>query len=318
MDECRSGRDVAAQALQSTREKGSTAVRPRGSIRHIFNIKARDFVIPAGEKTLVMGILNMTPDSFSNDGLLGKNRSSRLKPIDFALRLISDGADIIDVGGESTRPGSKRISQKEEIKRVIPLISLLARKCNVPISVDTYKTEVAKRALDSGASIVNNIMGVKANRSLLKMVKSYKAAIVLMHIRKTPKNMQENIRYRDLIGEIKESLRISIENCLETGIKLDRIIIDPGIGFGKAPEHNLEIINRLEEFKALNCPILIGTSRKSFIGKVLGKQPRERLIGTVASVCAGVLRGANIVRVHDVREIKDAVTLTDAILNQRA
>jgi len=247
-----------------------------------------------------MGIVNVTPDSFSQDGCLEKSHEPHNVAINLARKHIREGADIIDIGGESTRPGAKRISVKEEISRVIPTIETLAKKTKVPISVDTYKPAVAKAALAAGASIVNNIMGSKPDPSLLKVVKNYNAAIILMHIQGTPRTMQRQIYYRDLTEEIIASLRNSIEKCLEIGIKSDKIIIDPGIGFGKTVEHNLEIVNRLGDFKTLRRPLLVGTSRKSFIGKVLSKDIGHRLIGTAATVCASILKGAHMVRVHDV------------------
>ncbi|MBN1870684.1 MAG: dihydropteroate synthase [Candidatus Omnitrophica bacterium] len=263
-----------------------------------------------------MGIVNATPDSFSQDGCLVKHQGARNWAVHFARKHIKDGANIIDIGGESTRPGARRISAKEEIGRVLPIILSLAKTAKIPISIDTYKPIVAKAALDAGASIVNNIMGTNPNASLLKMVKNYNAAIVLMHIKGTPRTMQKNIHYDKLTDEIISSLKKSIEKCLEIGIKLDRIIIDPGIGFGKTVEHNLEILNRLGDFKRLGRPLLVGTSRKSFIGKVIGRDVHHRLIGTAVTVCASVLHGAHIVRVHDVKAIKEAVTMTDAIINE--
>jgi len=288
----------------------------RDNSRQKYCVPAGRYKIALGEKTKIMGVVNMTPDSFSSDGLYKKSKNDLLRAVDYAQKLIHEGADIVDIGGESTRPGSVKISETEEIKRVVPLIGVLAKKIKVPISVDTYKSNVARAALDKGAVIVNDIMGAKKDDALFKMVRDYKAAIVLMHIRNTPENMQKNIRYKNLISEICSSLRNSVENCLEIGIKLDRIIIDPGICFGKTVKHNLEIINRLNYFNVLNCPILIGTSRKSFIGKVLNKDVNGRLVGTIASACASVLNGAHILRVHDVKEIKEAVTFVDAVINK--
>ena len=285
--------------------------------RKEYTVFARDYLLDLGRATKVMAIINLTPDSFSGDGCFGKNGKVSQKALRLAYRSIQGGADILDIGGESTRPFSKAISVKEEMSRVIPTIKALAQRVKVPISVDTYKTRVAEEALDSGASIVNNIMGTKLNQGLLKMVRNYNAAIVLMHIRGTPQSMQKQTVYKNLIGEMTAALRKSIENCLEIGIKSDKIIIDPGIGFGKTVEQNLEIISRLKEFGVLNKPILIGTSRKSFIGKILNNAVEDRLIGTVASVSASVLNGAHIVRVHDVSEVKGAVRLVDAILNRK-
>ena len=263
-----------------------------------------------------MGIVNITPDSFSQDGCITRHKDFTKQAVLLAQKLIRQGTDILDLGGESTRPGARKLSVNEEIKRIIPSITALAKKTKVPISVDTYKSAVAKHALDAGASIINNIKGTHAEKSLLKMVKRYNAGIVLMHISGNPRTMQESISYKNVVTEIIDSLRNSIEICLEIGIKSDKIIVDPGIGFGKTFENNLEILNRLDEFKKLKFPILIGTSRKSFIGSVLDKGVRGRIMGTAVTVCAGILNGAHIVRVHDVKEMKDVVKMTDAILNQ--
>jgi len=264
-----------------------------------------------------MGILNVTPDSFSHDGLLTKLGNDPYAHMRYGLKLVRQGADIIDVGGESTRPGSKPISIKEEMQRVIPVIRLLAKKINIPISIDTYKPEIARCALESGAVIVNIIQGAHPAAAMLKIIKNYRAAVVLMHTRKTPQTMQKNISYKNLIPEIINALSKSIQKCLETGIKSDRILIDPGIGFAKTAEHNLEIIKHLDEFSTLKKPVLIGTSRKSFIGKIINKDPQERLWGTAATLSACILQGAHIVRVHDVKQMRDVVNVTDAILNSQ-
>lgn len=286
------------------------------SARAHFTVNAGSCQLTLGQQTRIMGIINMTPDSFSRDGCLQKTNGLQ-RALRLAGKQLRDGADIIDIGGESSRPGAKRISVKEEIDRVIPVIQSLARTMKVPISVDTYKPQVAKAALDAGATVLNNIMGAEAGPDLLKMVKNYNAAIVLMHIKGTPRTMQKKAHYKNLIQEIIDSLQKSIENCLEIGIKSDKLMLDPGIGFGKTVEHNLKILNRLGDFKALKRPLLIGTSRKSFIGKILNKDTDHRLAGTAATVCAGILRGAHIVRVHDVKAMKDIVTMTDAIINEQ-
>ena len=206
----------------------------------------------------------------------------------------------------------------EEIKRIIPTVRVLASKIRVPISVDTYKPVVARRALDAGANLINNIMGTKLNLPLLKMISRYNAALVVMHIRGTPRTMQNQAHYKNFLRDVLFELRHTIEKCLDAGIKRDKIIIDPGIGFGKTIEHNLELIQHLKDFQVLNCPILVGPSRKSFIGKVLNKDVSQRLIGTIAAVCASIINGAHIVRAHDVKKVKEAVMMTDAILNPRA
>ena len=262
-----------------------------------------------------MGIVNLTPDSFSADGVYADGCYDTGRAVAIAQRLMRDGADIIDIGGESTRPGAQEVPAREEIRRVIPAIRLLAKKIHRPISIDSHKPAVIKHALDAGASIVNTVKGVTPERSLLRMVQRYDAAIVLMHMRGNPQTMQKNICYRDLVGEIICALRKSIEKCLEIGIKSDRIIIDPGSGFGKTAGQNLEIISRLSEFNILACPILIGPSRKSFIGKVLRKGIGNRVMGTAAAVSIGIQRGAHIVRVHDVAAMRDVIRLTDAFLN---
>lgn len=257
-----------------------------------------------------MGIINMTPDSFSGDGDLKVENALKL-----AMRQIRDGADILDIGGESSRPGAVRIAEKEEIRRIMPLVTHLARLSKVPISVDTYKPEVALAALDAGAGIINNIRGTTTDKKLLKLIKKYDAAIVLMHMRGTPRTMQKRTRYKDLMAEIVRELATSVENCLEIGIKSDKIILDPGIGFAKTAEQNLQIIDQLSDLAKLKKPVLVGPSRKSFIGKILNNQPEDRLSGTIASVVAAILNGAHIVRVHDVKPVKEAVAIADAILN---
>jgi dihydropteroate synthase len=285
--------------------------------RQLFDLHARDTVLTLGVQTRIMGIVNLTPDSFSGDGrLVGLNHKiTTAACLKYAHKLTSDGADILDIGGESTRPGAVRVSAQEEIRRVIPVLKALIPQVKIPVSIDTYKIEVARHALDCGVSIVNNIRGTQASLSFLKMVRDYGASIVIMHMRGTPSTMQTKAHYKDLISEIIKELKISIEKCLGVGIKKDRIIVDPGIGFSKTLEHNLVLINHLNQLNVLHCPILLGTSRKSFIGNVLQKDAGHRLMGTAASVTTGVLRGAHIVRVHDVKEIKETLRVTDAILN---
>ena len=284
--------------------------------RKIFKVTAGPYTLELGKRTRIMGIVNLTPDSFSGDGCLTRSRGGVQKAAALAETMVREGADFIDIGGESTRPGSRRVCASEEIRRVIPTVRAIAQKIRIPLSVDTYKTVVAQHALDAGAVIINNIMGTKKNKSLLKMVRDYDAAIVLMHIRGIPSTMQRDVVYRSLFEEIAESLEKSIENCLEIGIRSDRIIIDPGLGFGKGVEHNLQIINRLKYLSRLNQPILIGASRKSFIGKVLNQDGSGRLWGSLACVCAGILNGAHIFRVHDVCQTKQIAVMTDAIINE--
>jgi len=225
--------------------------------------------------------------------------------------MIEDGADIIDVGGESTRPGSEPVPLEEELRRVIPVIKEIVKRTDVPISIDTYKSEVARQALDNGAVIVNDISGLRFDEKMVEVIAQYNASVVIMHIKGTPKTMQQNPCYDDVISEIYGYLSEGIERAQSYGIK--QIIVDPGIGFGKRLVDNLEIIRRLREFKSLGYPILIGVSRKSFIGNILNLPVEERLEGTAGAVAISVWNGANIVRVHDVKEMTRVVRIVDAI-----
>ncbi|MBP9855595.1 MAG: dihydropteroate synthase [Candidatus Omnitrophica bacterium] len=283
--------------------------------RKNFILKARTFALELGHQTRIMGIVNVTPDSFSQDGQY-KSGLNYKKAVAYAINMVKNGADILDIGGESSRPGAKKITIKEELKRIIPIIEALYSKTKIPISVDTYKPIVAKEALKAGASLVNTIKGCDVPTQLIQHVRDYDAAIILMHMKGTPLTMQKKISYSDVMVEIIKSLQKSKEKCLEKGIKSDKIVLDPGIGFGKSIQHNLSIINRLNMLTILNCPLLIGTSRKSFIGNILNKNTNERLIGTLATVSAATMRGAHIIRVHDVAAAKETVKMMDAILNE--
>ncbi len=274
--------------------------------KKFFKIKIGQKEFVFGRRTYVMGILNLTPDSFSGDGIY----KEPTKALEAAQRMEEEGADIIDIGGESTRPGSAPISVEEELKRVIPVIKRLAKKIRIPISIDTMKSKVAEEALENGASMVNDISGLRADKRMRNIIKRHNVLIVIMHIKGTPRTMQRNPEYKSLISEIIESLRRSIE---DSGIKAENIIIDPGIGFGKTVEHNLEILKRLREFRSLGRPILVGTSRKSFIGKVLNLELQDRLFGTAATVALAIRNGAHIVRVHDVKEMVQVARMTDSI-----
>lgn len=283
--------------------------------RQCFNLRARDTTLSLGKKTLLMGIVNVTPDSFSHDGLLRKGSNDPRAHLAYASKLIDQGADIIDVGGESTRPGAQTVTIEQELQRVIPLIRLLAKKTAIPISIDTYKPLVARQAIDAGASIVNIIQGTSINKKMLDILKRTNVAVVLMHMRNTPRTMQQHIHYGNLIVEIIDELGKSVQKCLESGINSDRIIIDPGIGFCKTTEHNLIILKHLRKFSSLRLPILIGTSRKSFIGKVLGHtDPQKRTWGTAATVSSAILSGAHIIRVHDIASMRDVARVADAII----
>lgn len=256
-----------------------------------------------------MGILNLTPDSFSGDGIYNNIGSA----IERAEKIVEEGAGIIDIGGESTRPGSEPVDLEEEIKRVIPVIKKLSRLIKIPISVDTRKSEVALQALDNGASIVNDITGLEHDARMLDVVGQYGAKVIIMHIKGEPLSMQQNPAYESLIPEIIDKLSRLVEMAEGKGVKKENIIIDPGIGFGKTFEHNLEILNNLSRFKILGKPVLVGPSRKSFIGNILGLEAKERIFGTAASVALAIKNGADIIRVHDVKEMREVAMVTDAI-----
>jgi dihydropteroate synthase len=270
----------------------------------------RNFCFDFSKKTYIMGILNVTPDSFSDRGLYF-NKSKAIKR---AIQMVEDGADIIDVGGESTRPGSESITIDEELKRIIPVIEVLSKEIKIPISIDTYKSEVTRIALDAGASMINDISGLRFDPKMAEIVSEYQVPVVIMHIKGRPKDMQQNPVYEALIPEIMDYLREGIAIATRSGISEDKIIIDPGIGFGKTSEHNLEIINKLWEFTSLEKPILIGPSRKAFIGKILGDVPvTERLEGTAAAVAISIMNGVNMIRVHDVKEMVRVAKVADAV-----
>jgi len=277
-------------------------------------LTGRNFSLDLSDKTFIMGILNVTPDSFSDGGRFFDPASA----IHRGIQMVEDGADIIDIGGESTRPGAKPISIEEELRRTIPVIEALAKKISIPISIDTCKAEVAKSALDAGAEIVNDISGLRYDPRMPKVVADSKAPVVIMHIKGAPKDMQKAPVYEALIPEIMDYLREGIRIAMEAGIPEDRIIVDPGIGFGKRFEHNLEIIHNLCEFAFLEKPLLVGASRKAFIGKVLGDVPPDgRVEGTAAAVAISIFNGAHIVRVHDVKEMAKVAQVADAIKRMR-
>ena len=274
-----------------------------------FVLDLGSYKLSLGKRTHIMGVLNLTPDSFSGDGLYGRKTE---EIIEYAQRQARDGADILDIGGESSRPGAVAVLEKEELRRVIPVIKLLVKKVKLPISIDTYKPQVARAALDSGALIVNDISGLR-NPRMGRIVAQYRAAVVIMHMKGNPRSMQKNPRYVSLIDEILQYLEKAINRAIEAGIDKDKIIVDPGIGFGKTTEHNLEILQNLSDFKALGRPILAGTSRKSFIGKILNAKPRERIFGTLSSCVLAAKNGAKIIRTHDVLEVKQALRVLDEI-----
>jgi len=275
-------------------------------------LKLGRFTLNLTERPQIMGIVNITPDSFSGDGLYQEGRNSKERIIAYVDKLIRDGADIIDIGGESSRPGARQLALKEELSRVIPVIRILAKKIKVPISIDTYKPEVARRALDYGTCMVNDTSGLRDTK-MAPVVRRYQAAVVIMHMKGKPINMQKNPVYKSLIDELLDYLSKARDKALGAGIPREKIIIDPGIGFGKTLAHNLEILKKLREFRVLGQPILVGTSRKSFIGKILEVDASKRIFGSVASSLAAVQNGANIVRVHDVKEVKQALEVLHAI-----
>jgi dihydropteroate synthase len=274
-----------------------------------YAIRCRKRTLTLGERTLLMGVLNVTPDSFSDGGLF----FDKDKAISHGLRMVEEGADIIDIGGESTKPGSKPIELEEELHRVMPVIESIVKEVDVPISIDTYKSTVAQRATEAGAEIINDISGLHFDPDLAKVAAKGNIPLILMHIRGTPETMQKNIHYDSIFSEILLYLKESIQRAESAGLDPRQIIIDPGIGFGKNVEDNLLIIKNLHEFRILGKPILLGTSRKSFIGKILNTVVEDRLEGTLSSIAIGVINGAHIIRSHDVQQAKKAIAVADAI-----
>lgn len=269
-------------------------------MNHSFNFEQR---------THVMGILNVTPDSFSDGGhYLALDRA-----VEHAIEMAHDGADIIDVGGESTRPYSRKISAAQEMDRVIPVIEALKNELTIPISIDTYRASVAQEAVRAGASIVNDISALRFDPLMASAIARAGVPVVLMHMKGTPENMQDNPVYKDLVHEIIDFLKDAIDRSSKAGIREDLIIVDPGIGFGKSFDNNLQIIKELSRLSSLRKPVLIGTSNKAFIGHILDKAVSERDTGTMATVAASVLNGAHIVRVHDVRKAVETVRVIDSI-----
>jgi dihydropteroate synthase len=256
-----------------------------------------------------MAILNVTPDSFYDGG----RRLDPRKAIADGIEMAKAGADVIDIGGESTRPGARPVSEDEELERVLPVIRGLRREIRVPISIDTYKSAVARAALREGADIVNDISALRFDAEMVGLVAAEKVPVVLMHMQGTPRTMQAEPRYRDVVREVGEFLAAQIRYALERGVGPGNIIVDPGIGFGKTLDHNLALLRGLPQLASLGQPLLVGASRKSFIGKILGAEPGERLEGSLVAAAAAVLAGANIIRAHDVKETWNAVRVADAI-----
>jgi len=266
----------------------------------------RGGVLRLSERPHVMGVLNVTPDSFSDGG----DYLAPAAALDRALQMVEEGADILDVGGESTRPGAEPVSEEEELRRVLPVVEHLAPRVGVPISVDTVKAAVARQAAQAGAAIVNDVGGLKLDPAMAATAAETGCALVVMHMRGTPRTMQADTRYDDLVGEIFRCLRESVELAEAAGVPRERVLVDPGIGFGKSVAGNLVILQRLGEFRALGCPVLVGASRKTFIGRVLGLEvPKERLEGSLAAATLAVWNGAHVVRAHDVQATRRAVDL---------
>ena len=270
-----------------------------------------DWLLSKKKQSLIMGILNITPDSFSDGGdFFEKNIA-----IDRALEMVEQGADIIDIGGESTRPFSDSVSLKEEISRVIPVIEGICKESDVCISIDTTKSKVANEALEAGASVINDISAMEIDSLMVDVALKFNCPIVLMHMKGIPKNMQDNPQYQSLISDIKEYLLARIDFVVSKGIDRNKIIIDPGIGFGKTVENNFEIINNLDQFVKMNFPVLLGASRKSFIGVSLNLPENDRLEGSIAANIIGLQKGAKIFRVHDVVETNRAMVIANKIFN---
>ena len=301
---------------------------PPCSQRYAFTMKSSSlqvgkFTFNWGSRTYIMGILNVTPDSFSGDGIIAKGDATKIA-VEQAKEFIAFGADVLDVGGESTRPGSAPLNSEEEMERVMPVIHALNQ--NFPdalISIDTYKAQVAEEAIKAGAHILNDVWGLRADPELAYIAAKYKTPVILMHNRSNPVSVDVREKlgnayigseYKNLIEDVKRELLESVDLARKAGIAESHMILDPGIGFGKTREHNLELINRLDEIRALGYPVLLGSSRKSFIGFTLDLPPDQRVEGTAATIAIGIARGADIVRVHDVKEMMRVAKMTDALV----
>lgn len=260
-----------------------------------------------------MGVLNVTPDSFSDGGLYLDPGAA----VKHALEMIEEGADLIDIGAESSRPGAEPVSEAEELRRLIPVVQEVCRQVLVPVSVDTTKAAVARAAIEAGAVIVNDISACQADPSMVNVVAETGAGLVLMHMQGTPRTMQQAPRYGAVVEDVREFLRARMQAAAAAGIAAEQILLDPGIGFGKNLEHNLTLLAGLDAFQSLGRPILVGVSRKAFIGEVLGRRTDDRLMGTAAAVAAAVLRGARVIRVHDVKAMRDVVRMVHAIQTHR-
>jgi len=286
------------------------------SPRKIFHLKLRSGTLTLGKRTLVMGVLNVTPDSFSDGGKFFDAQ----RAVQHALAMQRDGADLVDVGAQSTRPGSEEISVAEELSRLLPVLERLRGKLKIPISVDTQKATVAEMALGAGADIINDISGLRSDPELARIAAQHEAALILMHMRGTPRTMQKGPFARDVMRDVVSGLRQSITTAKKYGVPRSQIVIDPGIGFGKNYAQNYELLAKLPGLAKLGYPLMIGTSRKGFLGASLAKNGKpapveERIWATAATVAASILNGAHVVRVHDVAEMKQIALVTDALLS---
>ena len=276
-----------------------------------FKYKFGDVLYDLSERTFIMGVLNITPDSFSDGGKYFDSKLNLDRVVEDAIRMENEGADFLDIGGESTRPGSEMVSLDDELERVIPVINALKGKVNIPLSIDTYKSTVADEALKAGAIIVNDISGFRFDEKMPEVTSKHNASCILMHIKGTPKDMQKDPQYDDVVREVYDYLAESVKTAENAGIK--QVVTDVGIGFGKTLEHNLTLIKNLARFKELNYPILMGLSRKSFMDKIHPTPVEDRLEGTIAANTASIFNGANIIRVHDVLENKRAARVADKL-----
>ena len=285
--------------------------------RKPYTLRARNWTLDLGDRTLVMGILNVTPDSFSDQG----RYFAPQKAIDRAWQIAEEGADILDIGGESTRPGSQGVSAEEELRRVMPTLEALAaggRKYPIPVSIDTSKLEVARASLERGAAIINDIASLQKDPRIGPEVAKYQAALILMHMRGEPSNMQTIPPSTDILADLEIWAQEAVARARNSGVSSDKIVLDPGIGFGKTAAQNMEILRNLDRLAAAGFPILVGTSRKSFIGSISNKPADERVLGTSATVAASIIYGAHIVRVHDVAAIREVADITDAIVKAKS
>src|SRR6202158_2958647 len=286
--------------------------------RKRFQLKLASGIVTLGSRTLIMGVLNVTPDSFSDGGKFYDVKAAVRR----ALEIQEAGADILDIGGESTRPGSEGISGKEEIKRVLPVLNALRNRLKIPISIDTQKAEVAEVALGAGAQIVNDISGLRSDPGMAAVAARHRVPIILMHIRGTPRTMQKGPFARNIMKDVIAGLRWSVNKARRAGIAKSQIILDPGIGFGKSFAQNYELLQKLPQLAKLGYPLLVGTSRKGFLGSTLARDgkpspPEERIWGTAATVTASILNGAHIVRVHDINEMVQVARVADCLLDPK-